>query len=518
MSWRNTILYLLFGGTLAAFLHREQERGTFERFDRAHREFLKANPGAVGGVLSSRGPSIVLARLDDVDQTNRVFEGWPLTGGDWEVVLQNLKDYGPRHTAIAAPLLVESPALGLKQAAEALPGGLTVPCAVSASAAGEVVLPDSLPVLTCSYPANRVPEFRALTPQSMPGLVGTGEIDLAPREGRLTVDGDWCRVPMLARYGNRLVPTVALRALLAWAEVKPEDVRVVPGVAIVAGRALRIPIDEGGFFRCYLSLTPEVPALNADTFVVPKAQAESLLREGSPERSVLGAVTGALVWMAHDDQASRRFRLPSGTPASAGELTARALAAIQSGRYMRPLEPVRQWGAEVLALLAGCWLVHWRRALVWPAVLVLLLGLLAASLAIHQSGQEWLALVPPAGILLAAAVLAVLLPRSGKRAASEGPATTTGRGSTIPLAPRDGAAGEAVAVADAGMADPGMENGPARDEVPSDVTVPEPEPIPDSTPPQEALAEPAPEPAAEAAVADRAPEPGARGRRRKRRR
>ena len=509
MSWRNTILYLLFGGTLAVFLHREQERGTFERFDRAHREFLKANPGTVGGVLSVRGPSIVMARLDDVDQTNRVFDGWPLTGGDWEVILQNLKDYAPRHTAIAATLIVDSAGEGLKLAAQALPGGLTVPCTVGATAAGEVVLPDALPVLTCRYPVTKVPEFRALTPPGLPGLAGAGEIDLAPRESRLTVDGDWCRVPMLARHGNRLVPTVALRALLAWAEVKPEDVRVVPGVAVVAGRALRIPIDEGGFFRCYLSLTPEVPALNADTFVVPRAQAESLLREGSPERAVLGAVSGSLVWLAHDDQASRRFRLPSGTPVSAGELTARAMAAIQSGRYMRPLEPARQWGVEVLTLLMGCWLVHWRRSLVWPAVVVLLLALLAASLAVYRSGQEWLALVPPGGVLLASAVLGVLLPRTGRRVAAQAAATATRRSATIHLSPATAPAAPIVMPGAATETIDRPAEPAATGVAPDQSAAPEPEP---AEAPEPAL------PAESVSSADDAEPRAARGRRRRRRR
>jgi hypothetical protein len=94
MSLRNSLLVLLFGGTLGLFLLREQQRGSLEPFDRAHREFLKANPGD-GTPLPADEPAIVFCRLDDRDQANKVFSTWPLGELDWQNILQNLPGYAP---------------------------------------------------------------------------------------------------------------------------------------------------------------------------------------------------------------------------------------------------------------------------------------------------------------------------------------------------------------------------------------------------------------------------------------
>lgn len=415
MSFRNTLLVLLFGGTLGVFLMREQERGTMEPFDRVHREFLKANPSPDEPVTALEEPAVVFARIADRDLSIRAFSSWPLEESDWQVVLQNLAAYTPKATAISAPLPFIRSGPGLTAAAQAIPLLSSGAPASTSPGDGPQQMPEGLPVLTVRGSALRIPELKSIRPPALPGTWAAGDIDMLPAEQKLTVDGDWCRVAMLARMGDKVVPTMALRALIDWSGIKPADLAVQPGVAITGGKSLRIPIDEAGFFRYYLSLAPFVPTVNADVFVLTRDRALADLPPDDEQRRHLENLKTRLLWFGHDDTASRRLKLPNGTPVSPASLTARAIAAIQTARFMRPLPPHFQWIPAGGTLLFCLWLTHWRKSRLWPGAFVAAVALIAASLYLYRHNHHWMPLGPSLALLAATVVLSYVLPTSKRK-------------------------------------------------------------------------------------------------------
>lgn len=410
MSFRNTLLVLLFGGTLGMWLLREQPRGTLEPLDRAHREFLKANPGE-DRAPAAEHPSIVFARLDDGDLQMPVFDSWPLSEKHWLNILQNVPGYAPTVTAIDAVLTFPKATGLLDAAAKAVPG-LTVPALLSvAPGDGAQALPESLPVLKVHGDSAAIPEFKSLREAPLPGLAAAGQIDMQPRGEGLSVEGDLCRVPMLARMGDKVVPTLALRALLAWAEVAPADVTVQPGAAITAGKALRIEIDAAGRFGYYLSLAPRVESVNVDAFALTREQSALHVPAEHKDRRPLDAIKGSLLWLGLDDVKSRRLRRPPNeTPVSPAELTARALAVIQTNSHLLPLAAQWQWIAPAGTLLFCVWLTHWRKSRLWPGALVAVVALTGVSLWLYRRDHLWLPIGPSLGLVLATLVLSYILP------------------------------------------------------------------------------------------------------------
>jgi hypothetical protein len=424
MSIRNTLLVLLFGGVTGTLLLREQQRGTLEPLDRAHREFLKANPDPARAHRTATEPTVVFARMDDIDQPNKVFAGWPLTAADWQIILQNLPGYAPATIALAAPLPPRPAAPALEEAAKNLPGLLVGAQASSMAGDGGKEIPPALPVLTVRGSTDAIPALASLNLPAVPGIPGVERIEFAPKDRRLSVDGDSCRVPMLARMGEKVVPSLALRALMEWAHVTPANLQVQMGVAISSGTKLRIPIDEGGFFRYFLSLAPQVPAVNADEFVLSKPAPGTAPAPGMPVAEGAEKARGSLLWVGYDDKASRNLKLPNGSPVSPSELTARALAAIQTGAFMRPLNFQQQWVAPAVALVFCLWLAHWRKS--WA--LLAAAGLAGASLYLYRERQEWMPIGPSLGIVGATTLLAFILPpppRRGKPAIIPGTRTAT---------------------------------------------------------------------------------------------
>jgi hypothetical protein len=412
MSPRFSLLLLLAAAAFGVLLHREQQRGSFESFDRRHREFLRANPGSAEWTTMADEPQVILARLDDPDlpPAQRAFEAWPPRVDEWQVVLQNLTEWRPQAVSFGLPLSVDAPSAGLLKTIAAVPGFTLAVDAGAALRSGFMPpeLPAGLPVLRVQGELAAIPEFETMRPVALPVRVGIGQVDLGQK---ITVEGEWCRVPLLARTGTQVVPTLVLQSLLTWSAIPPDRLLVQPGTAIVGPKGMAIPIDETGCFRFYVPLSARAGAVQADEFLFGKAQAETAYPPGTKERASLEAVAGSLVWLGTDDQASRLLKLPDGNTASVADLTTRALAAIQTGRFIRPLHPSWQAVPQAVAVLFGLWMVRWKRRNLWKGLAMGALILLTVSLLAFQTNHTWVPLTPALFQLGLAFVVGWLLPR-----------------------------------------------------------------------------------------------------------
>lgn len=454
MRVRNTLLWLLCGGILGLLLLREQERGTFAHWDGRQRDLMARHPWS-GGPVAGGPAAVVLGRLDDRDREERVFEEWPLSQGDWQVLLQNLKDYRPRQTVVGSGVVGPGTA-GLADAAREV-GVLTVAAPVSAVAPGGAgELGSDWPILACEGSADGIPAIGRVLPLALPGAPGAGELDLGKKEDRVSVDGENCRVPLLMRVGDRVVPAVVLRAVMEWLGVSGGDVRVVPGVAVELGKSIRIPIDAAGGFTYHRPFAPEVPSFGADVFALPREQVEAVVTPG--ERALLGRLPELLLWLGEDDVVGRRLVLGNGERVSPSAVMAQAVAVIQTGRCVKPAETRSQWMVAGMALLAGAWLIHWPRWLVLPGISAVAASLAAAGWHRFHLEGEWFPAVPAAGVLALAGLLAFLLPRAGRAirevaAAADAAEGDAGEGSAPGAAAEgsEGAGGAVVLEPEAGV-------------------------------------------------------------------
>lgn len=229
---------------------------------------------------------------------------------------------------------------------------------------------------------------------------------------RVSVDGENCRVPLLMRVGERVVPAVVLRAVMEWLGISGGDVRVVSGVAVELGKGVRIPIDAAGGFTYHRPFAPEVPSFGADVFALPRDQVEAVVTPG--ERDLLGRLPESLLWLGEDDAVGRRLAMGNGERISPPVVMAQAVAVIQTGRFVKPAETRPQWMVAGMALLAGAWLIHWPRWLVLPGISAVAASLAAAGWHRFHVAGEWFPAVPAAGMLALAGLLAFLLPRAGR--------------------------------------------------------------------------------------------------------
>lgn len=413
MNLRLSVLLISACCVLGVLLNREQQRGAFERFDREHRRFLADNLSTAGNRVPRKAePAVTLLRFDDTDlpQAQRSFTAWPPPAGEWQSMLQTLASYTPKAPAISIPMVLENPPQGLLDAAAGMSGLSVTPMAALAPGAELADLPAGLPVLKdVKGNVSAIPEFNALA--TVPGLqarLGVADIDMGQH---ISIAGEWAKVPLLARAGERVVPSLILRALLAWENIPPDQVTVNLGFAIRCADKFNIPVESDGSFRLYLPLAPDVPSFDGSMLLFSKEDLEQrgVGRDIMPH---LISLKDRIAWLGVDDLAARKlYQLPDKTPVSRSGLAVRTIAAIQSGQFTHPMEPRHQYSLQLVTGGLALWLIHWRRRNLWKGILAAAILLLALSLIAFQNSQTWVPLVTPLAFLGTAFFLGMIVPR-----------------------------------------------------------------------------------------------------------
>jgi hypothetical protein len=445
----------------AFFLHREEQRGTFSAVDAKHLHWLRANRKTP---VLKENPTVVFLRLDDADkpEAEREFESWPLSSGDWAGVIDELSGYEPAVLGVDLPLgWGKDPDPLLAAACGKIPGMVAgalaqPPSAAAAPSADSGDIPPATAPLPPQAPANfwfwksaggHAPAFggimHAKELAGFPGAALLG-VDLSDDPAaRISVDGTECRVPLIFEHPSQgWSPGLLLRCLLQDMKIPASQVKIAPGSGIDLPGGVRIPIDDRGIYTFHLhpANLHKPPAISLDNFKLPKKQLERFLQKNDERRDVLDKLRGGLLLAGADDRASQRHVLPDGASVSHAKLSALILAALQTGRNIRPAPGHIQ--LALLGTVAAFCLFQGRQkragAIKSGFIALLLAGM--ASLLTFQSWEMWLPLPPAALAIAVSTLLCLALPRGGKGNANAGAGGIGSAGADSAGAERNGLA------------------------------------------------------------------------------
>jgi hypothetical protein len=258
------------------------------------------------------------------------------------------------------------------------------------------VIPPPVPVPVLrrfSGPLDGIPEF---------GDVRAGPAEplrLAPEIGFVNLPGKGGgvarSVPLVFRYRGELVPSFTLQAAMLWLGVTPDEVEVQPGRSIRLGGSAEIPVDAAG--EMLVDFGVPIARHRYDDLILTSRDSGSGVARRIPE----GDLRDAAVILARSDAACPKLRFANGREGTAGELFARGMATIQSGK---PVRRVPAWcEASLLALLAVL-LPALLRGKLGGAVAGLVLGTafyLLGAISVFSLAQLRLPLALPLGMLAA---------------------------------------------------------------------------------------------------------------------
>jgi hypothetical protein len=229
-------------------------------------------------------------------------------------------------------------------------------------------------------------------------------------------------VPLLARHGDRVIPSFVLMAIIKEADVTLEAVTVSLGertIRVGSGDGLVIPIDPGGRLSVHTGIREAVSKPDDGAEILVLAGAEDIIDQLTEDQKA--ALLNRIVILGLDDEASRNIELPKNREKiSQAELFAMAIATIQARRFIQKVAPAVEFGIWVGLGLLGLLLMRLRRkggVVMWWGVLLILY--IVGTLMLFQYTGQWVPLVVPMGILASIFLVALVLPASRPKLAAE---------------------------------------------------------------------------------------------------
>jgi CHASE2 domain-containing sensor protein len=408
------IIFLLLCGVGVFFLQREEDRGTFASVNQTYIDWLIGN-----SKQKIQEPSVTLLRIDE--GALEAYECESTFGPlEFAQLLNRLNDYMPKVAAI-------EPVLEWKEKEELLLNALrdtSLKCEKLLLGSVLELDPTGLPLseaVLSLFPAitnvkgelTRIPEFTGA--RDLPELqlritsnLGFTAIDLgeavAAREDSLAV-------PLLARDGEKVVPGFVLQAVMLENGVAPESVEVDLGKEIRLGDTLSIPIDARGYLTVFAGLRERLPSYSASILIW---KPDEVIGEGGngqgmkPEERT--ALESRVVLIGYDNEPAKRIPLKKDVMISRAELFALAIATVQSGRYIRLLPETAQYGVWAVLVLAGLFLLRFRRQRAFAFGFLLLVLYFIGGMLLFQSSQTWMPVVIPLGLIGCLLLAALVLP------------------------------------------------------------------------------------------------------------
>lgn len=431
------LTFAVFGIVLIALGEWGLRSGKFKGLDDSWLEFCVGN---AGGKLGD--PAVTVIRIDDGYEPLRIGGDGNLPNDgtlsrlDYATILAFVAKFEPRSVAfLPTPVFDENLTLNktdiapLKDAAMKLPK-LVVASTVSndgdqAKEAAPLAYtavkvegdPSSILAFTRSvrYPdaqilANGTPAFKSI------------------ESARDLASGATVRIPLLARRGDQVAPSLILAAVAHHAGVAPDQITVKldDGRArILVGEAYTIPVSADGTFAVPMRSGLKAPmkksisledgsrkelelfgSLTVDELAYTGEENDEVAKRILASfQSRFDSLRDNLVLVGFDRTGDRRIATPSGESISETNLFARAIATIQSGRYIEWWPTWARWVAVAAILLIALVLFRLPRAKFVPAVFVAALLFFAAKVFVFSATLAW---TPPFVALTLFALMAVV--------------------------------------------------------------------------------------------------------------
>ncbi|MED5258674.1 MAG: CHASE2 domain-containing protein, partial [Verrucomicrobiota bacterium] len=280
--------------------------------------------------------SVTLLTLDDSEES--VIQDWPPSPLDYAVILNNLKQYDPKLIAIEPSLeflgqeegLIET----LRTACLAFNQQsllLSAVCQMDRSIDPTIEKGENFFDIIDSVNGDttNIPEFTRIN--SLPnqrfaamGLpIAFTRIDLADNNN----DEGIYKFPLIARIGDKIVPSFVLKAIMLDFNIKADQVIINIGDNIKLGNRKIIPIDNGGHVQIYPALQDDLSIEKINLLTVPPDELDGKYKLLLGNRIIL-------IGNNQNSESIKNIPFRNNSKISNAEHMALAISTIQSGLFI----------------------------------------------------------------------------------------------------------------------------------------------------------------------------------------
>lgn len=406
-------IFVVLAAIAVVLIEREESRNSLQALNQGYLDWLVGN---ASGKIEDPAVTFLRVDKDELDEHNldpRL---------DWAIILKGLETFEPKAVGIVPALDWESDDIlakgALKKQVNLMPqmvlGSILGP---SAGEGGEedAAISAFSSFKNVSGDQSALPTAQKVMALPDEDLLSNGEpafthIDLSEQP---EASPNGIRVPLLAKLGDKVVPSFVLASILAFEGVTTDEVEVNLGRNIKVADRHKIPIDKAGYFTVYHGMRGIYPNINSTSLTLAVSQFEDLtqeLRESS--QATLDTLKTNTIVVGYDQETEHRFELPTGTKISLAELQAMAIATVQSGRHITHWPLVGRILSFIALAAVGAFMLKGSkfRGVIGGFLALLLYAII--SLLTFQTSLSWTPPVAAIAVCLVLTILGIILPKS----------------------------------------------------------------------------------------------------------
>lgn len=360
--------------------------------------------------------SITLLTLDDSEES--VIQDWPPSPLDYAVILNNLKQYDTELIAIEPSLeflgqeegLIETlrtACLAFNQ--ESLL--LSAICQMDRSIDPTIEKGENFFDIIDSVNGDttKIPEFTRIN--SLPnqrfaamGLpIAFTRIDLADNNN----DEGIYKFPLIAKIGDKIVPSFVLKAIMLDFNVKADQVIINIGDNIKLGNRKTIPIDNRGHVQIYPALQEDLSIEKINLLTVPPDELDGKYK----------LLLGNRIIIIGNNQNSENIRnIPfrNNSRISNAEHMALAISTIQSGLFISEFSKNKEILIWSILILIGAMILKSHSLKAFSRIGLLIIIYLSFSMLLFQSNGQWASPIAPLALFIVMTMFSLILSEKKK--------------------------------------------------------------------------------------------------------
>ena len=355
--------------------------------------------------------SITLLTLDDSEES--VIQDWPPSPLDYAVILNNLKQYDPELIAIEPSLeflgqeegLIETlrtACLAFNQ--ESLL--LSAICQMDRSIDPTIEKGENFFDIIDSVngETTNIPEFTRIN--SLPnqrfaamGLpIAFTRIDLADNNN----DEGIYKFPLIARIGDKIVPSFVLKAIMLDFNIKADQVIINIGDNIKLGNRKTIPIDNRGHVQIYPALQEDLSIEKINLLTVPPDELDGKYKLLLGNRIII-------IGNNQNSESIRNIPFRNNSQISNAEHMALAISTIQSGLFISEFSKNKERLIWSILILIGAMILKSHSLKAFSRIGLLIIIYLSFSMLLFQSNGQWASPIAPLALFIVMTMFSLVL-------------------------------------------------------------------------------------------------------------
>ena len=355
--------------------------------------------------------SVTLLTLDDSEES--VIQDWPPSPLDYAVILNNLKQYDPKLIAIEPSLeflgqeegLIET----LRTACLAFNQQsllLSAVCQMDRSIDPTIEKGENFFDIIDSVNGDttNIPEFTRIN--SLPnqrfaamGLpIAFTRIDLADNNN----DEGIYKFPLIARIGDKIVPSFVLKAIMLDFNIKADQVIINIGDNIKLGNRKTIPIDNRGHVQIYPALQEDLSIEKINLLTVPPGELDGKYKLLLGNRIII-------IGNNQNSESIKNIPFRNNSRISNAEHMALAISTIQSGLFISEVSKNKEILIWSILILIGALILKSHSLKAFSRIGLLIIIYLSFSMLLFQSNGQWASPIAPLALFIVMTIFSLVL-------------------------------------------------------------------------------------------------------------